>query len=450
MQERIIMNGRLLGKKLSSFQIIIAGFLAVILIGTGLLMLPVSSKTGAGASFGDALFTSTSAVCVTGLVVKDTALCWSGFGQAVILILIQIGGLGLVSVGAFIASLSGKRISLLQRSMLQESISAHQIGGIVKMTGFLFKVAFAAETLGAVIMMPTFCSEFGLQGIWMAVFHSVSAFCNAGFDIMGNSTGAFSSFTCFSANLGIVIPVCLLVIVGGIGFLTWEDVSEHRFRIKKYRMQSKAILAGTALLIVIPAAVFFLNDFSAYDLKERICLSVFHAVTPRTAGFNTAEMASMTGAGHALTIMLMLTGGAPGSTAGGIKVTTAAVLLATAAAVIRRKKSPQMFGRRIEEQAINSAASLLIMYLFFVLTGAFIISAIENLPFGTCLFETASAIGTVGLSLGITTVIGPVSRLILIVLMFLGRVGGLTLMFAAVRSSGADAAQRPVEKITVG
>ena len=444
------MSGRILGKKLSSFQIIITGFLALILIGTLLLALPVSSKAHRWTSFETALFTSTSAVCVTGLVIKDTAVYWSVFGQIVILLLIQIGGLGIVSVTAFIATVSGKKISLLQRSLLQESISAYHVGGIVKMTSFVFRVAFVTELLGAVIMIPSFCRQFGLSGIWMAVFHSVSAFCNAGFDMMGEHTGMFSSLTFFRSSLGIIIPVCLLVIIGGIGFLSWSDIAVNRLHFRKYRMQSKVILLITAVLILIPAAVFFFNDFLAYELKERICLSVFQAITPRTAGFNTADLTSMSDAGQAMTIVLMLIGGSPGSTAGGMKTTTVAVVLANVAAVVHRRKSPQLFGRRIEDQVVKSAAALLVMYLFFALTGAFIISIVDNIPFPLCIFETSSAIGTVGLSLGITSSVSLPSHLILIVLMFLGRVGGLTLMFAAVSSDGAEVSQRPVEKIHVG
>ena len=269
------MSGRLLGKKLSSYQIIILGFLGVILIGTVLLMLPISAKQRIWTSPENALFTSTSAVCVTGLVVRDTATYWSVFGQAVILILIQLGGLGIVSVAAFLSAISGRNISLLQRSMLQDSISAHQIGGIVRMTGFIFKVAFLAELLGALVMLPSFCASFGFSGIWMAVFHSISAFCNAGFDIMGAQTGAFSSLTFFSGAVGICLPICLLIVIGGIGFLTWEDVAANRLRFKRYRMQSKAILATTAALIFLSALFLFFGDFSAYPLKERLCLSFF-------------------------------------------------------------------------------------------------------------------------------------------------------------------------------
>ena len=444
------MINHLLGKDPSPFRIIISGFFIIIMIGTIFLMLPVSSKAGLWTSFEDALFTATSAVCVTGLVIKDTATYWSFFGQAVILILIQIGGLGIISVTAFIATASGRKISLLQRNLIQESISAHQVGGIVKMTAFVFKVTFLVELIGAFMMMPVFIKESGSIGVWKSIFHSISAFCNAGFDIMGKDSGAFSSLTYFADRPTIVIPICLLIIVGGIGFLTWDDVAKHRLSLKEYRMQSKAIFVTTALLILIPFAVFFFTDFSEGGLKERICLSMFQAITPRTAGFNTADLNHVSGASHAMIIMLMLIGGSPGSTAGGMKTTTIAVLVANEIAVIRRRKDAQMFGRRIEEQTVQSASTLLIIYLFLALSGAFVISIAENLPFTACLFESASAIGTVGLSLGITPQIGLLSRFVLIILMFWGRVGGLTLVFAAVKTKKTIVAHRPVEKINVG
>ena len=309
------MNGSILGKMFSSFQIIITGFLAVILFGTLMLMLPFSSKDGSWTTLMDALFTSASAVCVTGLVVRDTALYWSAFGQAVILVLIQIGGLGIITVTAFIAMVSGRRISLLQRSMLQESLSAHQVGGLVKMTGFIFKVVFITEAAGAAVMLPTFCKEYGAEGIWMSVFHSVSAFCNAGFDLMGTHSGEFGSLTYFAGRAGIVIPVMLLIVTGGIGFLTWHDMAENRFAFRKYKMQTKTILTVTGILIVVPAVLFFFNDFADAPFGKRLLLSLFQAVTPRTAGFNTTDIGEMTGAGRAVTVILMLIGGAPGSTA---------------------------------------------------------------------------------------------------------------------------------------
>ncbi|MCR5006552.1 MAG: Trk family potassium uptake protein [Clostridiales bacterium] len=444
------MSKRLFKKKPSSFQIIIAGFGGLILLGTLLLMLPVSSRSGQWTSLEEAWFTSTSAVCVTGLVVHDTATYWSAFGKAIILILIQIGGLGLVNVTAFFALVSGRRISLFQRSLLQESVSAPQVGGIVKMVRFICIVVFAIEVLGAIVMMPIFCDAYGASGIWMSVFHSVSAFCNAGFDVMGGRTGKYSSLTAFSANAGIVLPICLLIIIGGIGFYTWQDMVDNRLHFKKYRMQSKVIITTTLILILVPAVLFFLHDFAAYPLKERLSLSFFQAVTPRTAGFNTADLSLMTGTGRTLMIALMLIGGSPGSTAGGIKTTTIAVLVANAAAIIRRKKSVKMFGRRIEDSNVKTAATLLTLYLFFAITGACIISTVEDLPVASCLFETVSAIGTVGLSLGLTPGLGLVSHIILILLMFFGRVGGLTLLFAAVNSNGVEVSQYPIEKIHVG
>ena len=438
------------GRKMSSFQIIICGFLAVILVGTMILMLPISTVGRQWASFETALFTSVSAVCVTGLVVQDTASFWSAFGQFIIMLLIQIGGLGIISVTAFLVTVSGRKISLLQRSLLMESISADQVGGIVKMTSFIFRLAFTVELIGAILMMPTFCINFGLSGIWMAVFHSVSAFCNAGFDVMGTHTGTFSSLTYFSDSFGVVIPICALIVIGGIGFLTWGDVAFHGIHFKRYRMQSKVIIVTTACLILFPTVFFFLNDFAAYPLKQRLCLSLFQAVTPRTAGFNTADMAAVTGVGRVMMIVLMLIGGSPGSTAGGIKTTTAAVLCANVISTVRRRRSTQLFGRRIDDETVRQSATLLMIYPLFVLSAAQVISFIEDIPIGPCIFETASAIGTVGLSLGITPSLGTVSHLLLIMLMFFGRVGALTIMFAATSRDGLEVAQFPFAKIHVG
>lgn len=438
------------GRKMSSFQIIICGFLAVILAGTMILMLPISTVGRQWASFETALFTSVSAVCVTGLVVQDTASFWSAFGQFIIMLLIQIGGLGIISVTAFLVTVSGRKISLLQRSLLMESISADQVGGIVKMTSFIFRLAFTVELIGAILMMPTFCINFGLSGIWMAVFHSVSAFCNAGFDVMGTQTGTFSSLTYFSDSFGVVIPICALIVIGGIGFLTWGDVAFHGIHFKRYRMQSKVIIVTTACLILFPTLFFFMNDFAAYPLKQRLCLSLFQAVTPRTAGFNTADMAAVTGVGRVMMIVLMLIGGSPGSTAGGIKTTTAAVLCANVISTVRRRRSTQLFGRRIDDETVRQSATLLMIYPLFVLAAAQVISFIEDIPIGPCIFETASAIGTVGLSLAITPSLGTVSHLLLIMLMFFGRVGALTIMFAATSRDGLEVSQCPFAKIHVG
>ncbi len=443
------MHSLFTAKRLSSFQIIILGFLAVILLGALLLMLPVCTADGVGASFSDALFTAASAVCVTGLVIRDTASFWSFPGQVIILLLIQIGGLGVVTIAAFFALLARRKISLFQRSILQDNFSAPQIGGIVKLIRFIFKIVFVVEFLGFLLMLPTFTETYGTDGIWMSAFHSVSAFCNAGFDLMGVKSGAFSSLSTFSGNILINIVICLLIVTGGIGFLTWSDILRHRLFVKKYRLQSKVILLSTSVLILLPAALFFFNDFAAYPLKERICMSFFQSITPRTAGFNTADLGAMSSAGRVVMIILMLIGGSPGSTAGGIKTTTAAVLLANGLSVFRRRSGVQMMGRRIEDGVVKSAATLLYLYFALSVGGAMVISIHEGLPFGPCMFETASAIGTVGLSLSLTPTLGILSRLILIFLMFFGRVGGLTLIFAAVSVKQTES-HCPVEKITVG
>ena len=437
-------------KRLSSSQIIILGFAGAILFGSILLTLPFSTRDGHGALFSDALFTATSAVCVTGLVVQDTATYWSTFGQAVIIALIQIGGMGVVTVAIAISAFSGKQISLKQRSTMQEAISAHKVGGIVRLTGFIIKMTIIFELLGAVIMAPTFCKEFGvLKGIWYAVFHSISAFCNAGFDLMGVKT-PYSSLTYFMDNPVINFVIMSLIIIGGIGFMTWDDIKANKHHVQKYRMQSKVILITTAMLISLPALYFFLFEFGDKPMDKRIWSSLFQSVTPRTAGFNTADLTQISETGTAITIMLMLIGGSPGSTAGGMKTTTLAVLFSTAISVFRRREHTHFFGRRVNDDAIRNAATILMMYVILFLTGGFLISHIESLPLLTCLYETASAIGTVGLTLGITPNLGIASQIILIVLMYIGRVGGLTLIFSALSGNQGNTARLPQEKITVG
>lgn len=436
-------------KMLTSSQIIILGFAGVIFVGALLLMLPMSARSGEGTPFINALFTATSATCVTGLIVYDTATHWSGFGQAVILSLIQIGGMGVVTIAVALAVIAKKRITLMQRSLMKDSISAPKMGGIVRLTGFIIRGVFLMEFIGALVMAPVFVRDYGIKGIWMAVFHSISAFCNAGFDILGEGN-PFSSLTSYAKDPVINITIMLLIIIGGLGFITWEDMKTHGIHIRKYRMQSKVILTMTAILIMVPAVYFFFWEFPNYPMKERILISLFQSVTPRTAGYNTVNLNTMSETGHGIEILLMLIGGSPGSTAGGMKTTTIAVLFATAFAVFKRKESPQYFGRRIGEEAIKNAATILLLYVGLFFVGAMLISRIEGLPLLTCLYETASAVGTVGLTLGITPKLGVVSKLILISLMYFGRVGGLTLIFAAIPEKGAHLSKLPQEKITVG
>ena len=426
--------------KLSSFQIIILGFAGVIVLGALLLMLPISTQNGAVTPFSKTLFTATSAVCVTGLVVFDTASYWSGFGQLIILIMIQIGGLGVISVASFLSMLAGRKISLMQRQTMQNALSAPQMGGIVKLTRFI----------GALLLMPVFMTKYGIRGIWMAVFHSVSAFCNAGFDLMGNQTGQYSSLTSFAGSGYVTLVICLLIMIGGIGFLTWKDIAVKKTRFKEYSMQTKVILVTTAILIVIPAVFFFFSDFAKEPLKDRICMSVFQAVTPRTAGFNTADLNKMSDAGRSVMMLLMLIGGSPGSTAGGMKTTTIAVLFANAIAVFRKRQNANCYGRRIDDSTVKNASAILFMYVFFSMLSAIIISITDGISMQMGMFETFSAIGTVGLTLGITPTLSAVSRFVLILLMFFGRVGGLTIIYAAFSQKDASTLKYPMENITVG
>ena len=436
--------------KLSSFQIIILGFAGVIVLWALLLMLPISTQNGAVTPFSKTLFTATSAVCVTGLVVFDTASYWSGFGQLIILIMIQIGGLGVISVASFLSMLAGRKISLMQRQTMQNALSAPQMGGIVKLTRFIFLVSFAIEGIGALLLMPVFMTKYGIRGIWMAVFHSVSAFCNAGFDLMGNQTGQYSSLTSFAGSGYVTLVICLLIMIGGIGFLTWKDIAVKKTRFKEYSMQTKVILVTTAILIVIPAVFFFFSDFANEPLKDRICMSVFQAVTPRTAGFNTADLNKMSDAGRSVMMLLMLIGGSPGSTAGGMKTTTIAVLFANAIAVFRKRQNANCYGRRIDDSTVKNASAILFMYVFFSMLSAIIISITDGISMQMGMFETFSAIGTVGLTLGITPTLSAVSRFVLILLMFFGRVGGLTIIYAAFSQKDASTLKYPMENITVG
>ena len=418
-------------KQWSSFEIIILGFAGVILAGALLLMLPVASREGNVTPFTETLFTATSAACVTGLAVRDTGSYWSVFGQSVILLLIQIGGLGVVTIAVSIAMLSGRKISLMQRSTMQDAISAPKVGGIVRLTRFILKGTFGIELLGA-------------------LFHSVSAFCNAGFDLLGKTDHLYPSLTSYVGNPLVNLTIMGLIVTGGIGFLTWDDIYTKKYHFRQYCMQSKVILLTSLFLIFVPAAFFFFRDFAGMPVKERTLCALFQSVTTRTAGFNTADLSGMTGASQAIMIILMMIGGAPGSTAGGMKITTFAVLTANASATFRQREDTQMFGRRVGQEVLKNASTILMMYLFLVLMGGMVISVAENLPISECLFETASAVGTVGLTLGITPRLGVLSKGILIALMFLGRVGGLTLVYAAMPGRKSAHAKMPLEKINVG
>lgn len=435
---------------LTSFRTILLGFLVLIAVGALLLSLPIAVRDGEPVPFINALFTAASAACVTGLVTYDTALKWSLFGKCVILLLIQIGGLGVVTAAVSAMLAAGKRIGLMSRITMQDAVSAPQVGGIIRFTQFFIKGTLLFEGIGAILLYPVFLKDFGpLRGLGYAVFHSISAFCNAGFDLMGID-GPFSSLTRYAGNVWVNAVIMFLIIIGGIGFLTWEDLCSTRFRFRPLRLQTKLILVGTVVLIVVPFLYLVLLEFRHLPLQERILLSLFQAVTPRTAGFNTADYGSMSENGLLLTILLMLTGGAPGSTAGGMKITTIAVISISANTFLNRREYINAFGRRIADDTVHNAMSLLTLYISLMIGGTFVIAAIEQLPVLPVMFECASALGTVGLSTGITPGLSEVSKLILISFMYFGRVGALTLAYAMASNDRKDSRKMPLERITVG
>ena len=435
---------------MTPFRLIILGFMTVILIGMCLLALPVSSASGVRTPLIDALFTSASAVCVTGLVVHDTATYWSLFGRIVILILIQIGGLGVITAVIGIQSLTGKQIGIFQRSTMQNAVSAMQIGGIVRFTVFILKGTLLAELIGAAVLFPVFAGRYGvLQGLGYAVFHAVSAFCNAGFDLMGIH-GQYSSLMTYAENVTVNMTVILLIILRGLGFLTWEDLFHNRFRLKRTRLQTKIILTVTAFLLTVPFLYFYFFEFQGYTGRQRILYSFFQTVTPRTAGFNTYDQAMLTENGLLVTILLMLTGGAPGSTAGGMKVTTVFILIAASYTRMRRAPEVSCFGRRLEDSAIRDALTLIMIWTILLLCGSMFLSMYEHVHLLNAFFECASALGTVGLSTGITPGLSGLSKIMLTGFMFFGRVGGLTLAYAAASPGRTVNHRYPAEKVIAG
>lgn len=442
-------------RRLTSSQVIILGYAATILIGTLLLCLPFAKKGAGGASFSDALFTSTSAVCVTGLVVRDTGTYWTTFGHTVILLLIQIGGVGVVTLAVTFAVFAGKKLRLSGQAAMQESVSAEDGVGAWKYAKFILCVALCTEAAGMILLLPAFCGRFGAKGIWYAFFHAVSAYCNAGFDLMGAETGQFSSLGGFVSSSLVNITISLLILCGGLGFSVWGDVFTKK-KVKRYGVQSKIVLSFTFFLILVPSLYFYFAEFSSEAWKEtlsgeeRVLASLFQSVTPRTAGFNTVDYAKMSEAGRAVTIVLMMIGGSSGSTAGGMKITTVAVLLYSAVSVFRKRKEVRCFGRRIEEDTVKQAATISFLYILLFAAGGIAISAIEDLPVLDCLFESASAVATVGLTVGITSTLSLASRLILIFLMYFGRVGGLTLLTAVLFGRKTEDGRLPVCTIAVG
>ena len=433
----------------NTFRTIIFAFLQMILCGAGLLSLPIASVSGK-VPFVDALFTSASAACVTGLVVFNTATQWTLFGKTVILILIQIGGLGVITALIMTMVLTGRKIGLMERITMQDAVSAHQTAGIIRFTLFFLSGTALIEGIGTLLLMTVFVPEHGwLRGFGYALFHSISAFCNAGFDLLGTKA-PFVSMTGYADHAFMNAVICLLIVIGGIGFLTWRDVIDHKFHFRQYRLQTKVILCMTLILLALPFLYFYFTEFRMYEPHERFLLSMFQSVTPRTAGFNTFDYSRMSENGLLLTVLLMMIGGAPGSTAGGMKLTTAFIIAVSSAASLRKRKDVNAFHRRIETDAVANAMTLCTVYIVLLILGTFVISGNEGVPVIQSMFECASALGTVGLTTGITPALHTVSKVMLILFMFFGRVGGLTLAYAMISLARKYPSRYPAEKLTVG
>ncbi len=440
--------------RISPSQIIILGYFLFIICGTGLLMLPFTTRDGAGPDFGDALFTATSAITVTGLVVHDTASYWSDFGHAVILMLIQAGGLGVMSMAVAVAVLAGQKIGFRLRWVMQESISAPHLAGIVRLTGFIFRTVLLMELAGAALLALRFCPQVGLgKGLWMALFHSVSAFCNAGFDLMGEAQ-PYSSLTAYASDPLVCLVIAFLIIAGGIGFITMDDIRTHGRHVHSYRLQSKLVLLFSAVLLAVGFLFFFFYEFQRggwhMSEPEAALAAFFQSVSPRTAGFNSVDLTALSPLGKLVTILLMLVGAAPGSTGGGFKVTTLAVLILGLMSIFLHRNDVRGFGRRLPDMALRRASGIFMFYLLLFLAGGMLISAFDELPLMTAFFEAASAISTVGLSLGATPELSDASRGILILLMYFGRVGSLTVVFAVSSGIRQDAFRYPSEDVAVG
>ncbi len=440
--------------KMSHVQIIALGFFLIIMIGTFLLMLPVSTKNGQGAGFLEALFTATSSSCVTGLVVQDTSTYWSGFGQAVILLMIQIGGLGFMTIATMFFMLLRKRVHLRGRELLTESISVNQVGGIMRLAKKILIGTFLIEGIGALLLMIRLVPLYGTQGIWMSVFHAVSAFCNGGFDLMGQHTGVYSSLTAFRGDWLVNVVIMALIIIGGVGFVVWDDMMTYKFKLKRYHLHSKIVLFMSGILIFGGAFLFLLVERNAtgagLPVGEQILAALFDSVTARTAGFNTVDTAALSDAGKLLTIALMFIGGSPGSTAGGVKTTTIMVLMLYSFSYMRKNRSTSIFGRSLEEDALRKASAVFFTNLMLALGATILISAIQSLPMLDILFETFSAIGTVGMSTGITRELNDISRICIIFLMYCGRVGSLSFANALAGKRKVAPVRDAVEKITIG
>jgi trk system potassium uptake protein TrkH len=443
--------------KISQTQAIVIGFAAIIFAGSILLNLPIASRNGYSIGFVNALFTATSAVCVTGLVVVDTYTHWSVFGQVIILFLIQVGGLGFMTLATLFSLALGRKISFKERLLIAESLNQYSPQGMVKLIKDILLGTMIFEGIGAIILSIRFAGQYGIKdGIFKGIFHSISAFCNAGFDLMGGS-GQFSSFSTYVEDPVVNLTIMSLVIIGGLGFAVWEDVYKTR-NFSELRVHTKLVLVVTTILIAFGFVFFMALEYSnpetlqPLSLKGKILGSMFQAVTPRTAGFNTLSLPDLTNASKLITMVLMFIGGSPGSTAGGIKTTTAAVLLFAVISVLRGCKDVNVFKKRLEIEVIIRSLAIVLLSIFVIISTTMVLSVFETATLFEYLFESTSAFGTVGLSMGITPKLSALGKLALIITMFMGRVGVLTMGMAInIRIQKTDTKLKyPVGKILVG
>ncbi|GAB6106232.1 TrkH family potassium uptake protein [Fusibacter bizertensis] len=443
-------------RTLKPAQIMVLSFGGVIIIGTLLLMLPISSQSGQVTSFINALFTATSAVCVTGLVVVDTGTYWSVFGKTIILMLIQIGGLGFMTMTTSIAIVLGKKIGLRNRMIMQEALNQFSISGVVRLTKYVIMATFSVEFVGALLLSTRFVPLYGIKnGLYYSIFHSVSAFCNAGFDIIGN----YQSLMPFVRDPIVNIVVMLLIVLGGIGFAVIADLSTFK-TYRKLSLHTKLVLLMTFTLILFGFVFIFALEFNNpnsignYSIGEKIMASLFHSITPRTAGFNTLDLNGMTVPSRFITMILMFIGGSPGSTAGGIKTTTFGMLILYVISIFRGSDDINFSNRRISKESVHKALAVVFISSFLVVIMTFMMTVFEgNFSLEQIVFETMSAFGTVGLSLGITPYLSVMGKIILTIMMFLGRIGPLTIVIAISKKASQnkkDLLRYPEGKIIVG
>jgi len=439
----------------SPYQIIALVFLIIIFLGSIVLVLPISSRDGSWSNYLDCLFTSTSATCVTGLVAYDTYTHWSTFGHIIILLLIQIGGVGFMTVFSSVGMFLKRKINLFERKLIMQAAGSINTSGILHLVKRILKSTLIFEGCGALLLCIRFIPQFGIiQGIAFSIFHSISAFCNAGFDLMGGYSGAFSSLTAFSGDWLVNIVIMVLILAGGLGFLVWSDLIEFKTHFRKMKLHTKIVLFSTLFLILCPSLLFFLFEhhhaLAEMPLHEQILTCLFLSISPRTAGFNTIDLTALSDSSILLSLLLMLIGGNPGSTAGGIKTTTFVVLILSIVFATKQKTDLVIHKRRLETNIVKQASAILTLYLLSILASSLLISAIDHLTLTQVLFETTSAVATVGLSLSITPTLSSISKCILIALMYMGRIGALSIIFLFNKKEDNEVLERPVEKILVG